>query len=143
MGKEQFRHHDYGLVKEIRADISFISFYYDEKLEEWGIEELESHVPGLGRQLIREFIAKVGPNQKVHAYVIEEETRSKLEELGILDKVRETQQPEVIVDDEILNQLKIVRVFRAGGLKVDSVLLVYAGVSEEMYDVSVRVQATT
>lgn len=105
-------------------DEAEIDYYYDDREKLWVIDDISSGTPGYGKLLTAEFVKRVGPDQNVMApTVIEEETRKRLAAEGLFDQVEKHKKPVLIDDENLLNQLKIVRVFTGGGIKVSKLVI--------------------
>lgn len=102
-----------------------ITYFFNRNTNTWEIEELRSKKPGGGKGIIREFVRRIGPNQPVSASAtIEPVTVSRLEEVGILRHVRNSQKPVTLTHPSpLLDSLKISRVLNGGGITINRMII--------------------
>lgn len=144
----EFEHNEIKSFKFIDKEGAGMQYVAGEEPGTWHIEELESRIPGGGKAVIEEFVKTVGKNQRITASIIEEETNDRLNELGILSHVEHTGEALELTNDATLKTLKIVRVFRGGGITVERVVISPNQYENDDYDIHghrvvVKLEGTT
>ena len=121
-----------GQVQHIYTKYAELEYYHDPETGFWELQQLDSDKPGEGKKLIRAFVNKIGPGQPIKLMaILEKETRRRLSQLGVFKFVHENQQTVNISTEATLKTLKIVRVHRGGGIRIDKVTVVPSDPSEE------------
>jgi hypothetical protein len=91
----------------------------------WMIVYIRSREPGLGKRMIRQFVADIGPNNHIStSWVKEDETDAALKTLEY-PMSADSDNILTITDHEILNRLKFARLLDGGGISVDRVEVGY------------------
>lgn len=126
MSESGVEHHRVGKIEYLTSESAEIRYFFNRRDNCWILEDLGSDKPGEGQQIIRSFVDKVGKDQKIKATsIIEKETIKRLSELGILAHAdREKKTLSFSPHSRVLDTLKIVRVLRGGGIKIDKVLII-------------------
>jgi hypothetical protein len=100
-------------------------YYWKAEASHWEIEDIEinrtDQKRGYGTRLMREFVTRIGPNQRVRGSIAHEETRELLyERYG-----ERAAQGSIKVEGEELLDLPLVKVRDRAGIRNHSVTLTY------------------
>jgi hypothetical protein len=111
-------------LKKIEMKNGHMYYYYDEGRNAYVIDEIESDVPGTGKNLVEELVNKIGSGMVVVAEaVIEEDTRKRLKEIGVTSFVENSDKEVTITSPAVLKTLKMAKVLSGGGVKVERMTL--------------------
>ncbi|MBU0998245.1 hypothetical protein KJ570_01850 [Patescibacteria group bacterium] len=133
MNEGDFEVYSYGgkgdnKFKALSNEWAGVDYFFDDKNNEWVIQEIESKKQGEGKKVIKEFTNRIGKDQKVKVIaIIEPDSRQRLEDLGILDFVEKNKQAVEITTPGVFKSFKMTRLLSGGGLNVDKIVVSPAG----------------
>lgn len=98
-------------------------YYFDEEEKCYIVEEISSFQSGQGKQLVRVFAEKIGPDKLIKFQaVIEESTIETLIRQGVLRYVENTNKKWETTNPALFRSLRITRVIMGGGLRVEKII---------------------
>jgi len=115
------------------TEVGYLSFWQKQEGLGYEVGVMNTTRPGgVGKKMIEKMIQVIGTHMPVVGTTIEEDTLSRLNELSFLDIIRESKSEIVIQDRDIFSQLKMVRIFEGGGLRVRQIAVRYT--KDEYYN---------
>ena len=122
--EEQYYHYEHLDGNKFLGELTF---FPNESGDGYRIGVMNTIQPGgVGKRYARKIVEILGRGTPIElTEVIEINTLEKLHELGILNKVRETKKKVTISETNVLEALKMVRVLKGGGIKINKVIIEY------------------
>lgn len=120
--EEQLIHYRYRDLETFENQFASIDFLQISK-GDWYISWVTSKAKGQGSRIVAEFVSYIGKNQKVGACIINNGTQQELLDLGYLDCVQGSNDTIEITEPRILDQIKIVRMLKKGGIITERLIV--------------------